>query len=78
MVVKPFSSGGEHWDFGINVFHRRPKGHWNETWQYRPPNFHGRENILRDEKGRYVDHIPGEHYLGDHRMRFVETMSWIA
>jgi hypothetical protein len=104
VVVEPFSSGGEFWDFGINVFHRRPNGSWNRTWQYSPIDFQGREflawegeggvristatwrggplvtgyetllrvspvqflredgpeHILSDEKGRYVDHIPGE------------------
>jgi len=104
VVVEPFGSGGEYWDFGINVFHRLPNGAWNETWRYRPTDFQGREfvvwegentvristatwkdgplvmghqmvlhvspvqflredgpeSILRDEIGRYVDHIPGE------------------
>jgi hypothetical protein len=104
VVVESFVSGGEYWDFGINVFHRRPDGTWNETWQYRPTDFQGREflawkgedavristatwkgaplvtghetvlhvspveflredgpaSLLRDEKGRHVDHIPGD------------------
>lgn len=104
VVVEPFSSGGQFWDFGIDVFHRRPDGAWRETWRYHPPDFSGREflswegegavristatwkggplvvghetvlrvspvqflredgpeRILRDEKGYYVDHIPGE------------------
>ncbi len=104
VVVEPFGSTGEFWDYGINVFHRLPNGSWNETWQYRPSDFQGREflswdgenavristatwksgplvtghetvlrvsplqflredgpeKILRDEKGRHVDHIPGE------------------
>ena len=43
VVVEPFSSGGEFWDFGINVYHRRPSGSWVETLRYHPPDFSGRE-----------------------------------